>query len=324
MSYSLIKINNDDVNQAERIIETFISNRANRPNVETIEPNSTVLYVGDLHGSYNTLIKVIELANEHKVDYIVFLGDYTDRGEQELETILNVLNLSNSNDKVIVLRGNHEEAEINRNYNFYRTIIDAHSEYTGNNLFSLFTKAYDYMGLASLNLGTRTLGIHGGIPTEEDIETINMIPKPHSNLINNSEDQIRKLFKIFYEIRWNDPLTYHDITRNPLDTEDEEYDQVKGFFPSARGFNISTFTEKALDNFCRVNNIHRIIRSHEATRGNYQKLWKGKLLHIFSAAPYNHNIHEGAFIMERHDEKFNKVELDVITTNKQIIDKLRY
>ena len=42
----------------------------------------------------------------------------------------------------------------------------------------------------------------------------------------------------------------------------------------------------ALEEFLEKANVNRLIRSHQSTRGAYENLWDGLLIHIFSAYPY--------------------------------------
>ena len=45
------------------------------------------LVIGDIHGGFKALQQVFERANITENDQLIFLGDYVDRGRQNLETI---------------------------------------------------------------------------------------------------------------------------------------------------------------------------------------------------------------------------------------------
>ena len=67
--------------------------------------------LSDIHGHLDilkTVLEKIELSGENK---LILLGDYIDRGPQSGETLRYIYELQQENgaDKVIVLRGNHEE-----------------------------------------------------------------------------------------------------------------------------------------------------------------------------------------------------------------------
>ena len=71
-----------------------------------------VIVVGDIHGDLNQLLYplIYFLKNFDTVKYIIFLGDYIDRGESNAYIYAIVKMLLNSpvfKNKVILLRGNH-------------------------------------------------------------------------------------------------------------------------------------------------------------------------------------------------------------------------
>lgn len=85
-----------------------------------ILPQETrVAFIGDIHGEMDTVEGILySLKNENFIDEfmilkddacIIFLGDYIDRGENNLQVISSALILSNKNpNKVFLLKGNHE------------------------------------------------------------------------------------------------------------------------------------------------------------------------------------------------------------------------
>jgi serine/threonine-protein phosphatase 2B catalytic subunit len=72
-----------------------------------------VTVVGDIHGQYYDLQKIIELgnmpSNTSDRNKYIFLGDYVDRGLFSVEVILLLYSLKlNFSESVVLLRGNHE------------------------------------------------------------------------------------------------------------------------------------------------------------------------------------------------------------------------
>lgn len=86
---------------------------------------------GDLHGDVKSILRNLEhLKHEGYIDdqfkiikpnfYMLFLGDYVDRGEDGVETMYTLMRLKLANpDHVFLARGNHEDCKLNYSYGFY-------------------------------------------------------------------------------------------------------------------------------------------------------------------------------------------------------------
>jgi serine/threonine-protein phosphatase PP1 catalytic subunit len=90
------------------------------------------MMTGDIHGQYHDLLRFFDIldtdeSGDSKFDRgyppaynYLFLGDYVDRGKNSLETICLLLSYKILYpENFFLLRGNHEEASINRIYGFY-------------------------------------------------------------------------------------------------------------------------------------------------------------------------------------------------------------
>ncbi len=87
-------------------------------------PGDEFFIRGDLHGDIFSLLEQLKkMTKEHVLDdnfriikdnvWILFLGDYVDRGQYGCEVLYTMLRLSLANpDRVIFVRGNHEDVEI--------------------------------------------------------------------------------------------------------------------------------------------------------------------------------------------------------------------
>lgn len=74
-----------------------------------------VIAIGDIHGCYHTLLNLMNrISYTSATDTLVFVGDYIDRGflSYEVVSTLRKLRAQAGEDKVICLRGNHEQMAI--------------------------------------------------------------------------------------------------------------------------------------------------------------------------------------------------------------------
>ena len=70
-----------------------------------------VLVIGDIHGHYTRFKSLYAKLNVTDDDLVIFLGDYIDRGSENLLMIRWIMRES-QNDNIIALRGNHEQMMI--------------------------------------------------------------------------------------------------------------------------------------------------------------------------------------------------------------------
>jgi len=64
--------------------------------------------IGDIHGCYRALKKLISSIQPDEGDELIFLGDYIDRGPESKEVVEYLLDLK-QHMKCVFLRGNHED-----------------------------------------------------------------------------------------------------------------------------------------------------------------------------------------------------------------------
>ena len=67
-----------------------------------------ILVIGDIHGEFTKLISLYDKIKVADNDLVIFLGDYVDRGNENVKVLKWVLNESKK-DNVIMLCGNHED-----------------------------------------------------------------------------------------------------------------------------------------------------------------------------------------------------------------------
>ncbi len=77
-----------------------------------VRTKTPIVVVGDIHGQYSDLLRILRIIGSPPDTNYLFLGDYVDRGRQSLECIVLLLALKVQYPKtVLLLRGNHECAK---------------------------------------------------------------------------------------------------------------------------------------------------------------------------------------------------------------------
>lgn len=129
-----------------------------------IPQDSVIEFRGDLHGDVHSLIRWIDgLAQEgwfekenpfkltkesvKKHRYLAFLGDYTDRGHYGAEIMVIIMQLFLHNpDNILIVRGNHEDININSDYGFVEELKEKFS--LNYDQIEEFAKMYEYLPVA--------------------------------------------------------------------------------------------------------------------------------------------------------------------------------
>lgn len=220
-----------------------------------IDVEGPVNVVGDLHGQYLDLMRIFESLGHPPQQRYLFLGDYVDRGPNSIETICLLLAFKVLYpDKVFLLRGNHETAEICRIYGFYDECKRRYSI----KLWRMFTHIFRFMPVAAV-IGKRIYCAHGGLsPQLRSIDDLKMVMKP----VDVFEGSMVE------DILWSDP--------DP---------EIEGWGPSSRGVSY-VYGMDILERFLQENELDLVCRAHEVVEDGYEFLANRRLLTIFSATNY--------------------------------------
>ncbi|KAJ7007964.1 serine/threonine-protein phosphatase PP1-like [Populus alba x Populus x berolinensis] len=140
-----------------------------------LEIKAPIRICGDIHGQYQDLLRLFEYGGYPPSANYLFLRDYVDRGRQSLETICLLLAYKIRHpDKIYLLRGNHEDAKINRIYGFY----DECKRRFNVRLWKIFTDCFNCFPVAAL-IDEKILCMHGGLSPElEHLGQIKEIQRP--------------------------------------------------------------------------------------------------------------------------------------------------
>ncbi|MEM0188807.1 MAG: metallophosphoesterase [Saccharolobus sp.] len=256
----------------DKSIEIFKS-RFDSPFVGELKIDGNVIFVGDTHGALDVTTKVFSEFSD-KADLIVFLGDYVDRGKDQLENLLFLLNrMIEDPNKVILLRGNHESPLTNEYYGFKEEV----RQKLGEDQYDMFVQLFSYMPYAVVVNGY--FCVHGGLAINlEKVEDIKRLPRPDINPDN----------PIAFQLLWNDP-------REGLGDVD--------FLPNIRGEGTYYFGERTVEKFLSDNQLNGIIRGHEVADG-FREDMNGKVITVFSSK--YHNMRAGILVMKK-EGSFEKV-----------------
>ena len=224
-------------------------------------PQGNILVVGDTHGNFKAtkgiVARFLDISTMDRLyDSIVFLGDYVDKGARQIENINYLFALKlRFPQHVILLRGNHEDPEVNSRYGFRSAVC----EQFGGELYSHYNTVFSLLPAAALTWN-RILALHGGIARElESLSQIRELPK---GLIKAEND-------ILQEVLWNDPN-----------------DNISGFEFNFNREGFYMFGQDVFEHFMENNKLKLMIRAHEFSPDGYMYHFDNKLLTIFSCPDY--------------------------------------
>ena len=251
-----------------------------------LKPKGEALIIGDLHGDLESLIGIMKESNffqrisQKRRAFLVFLGDYGDRGEHSTEIYYTILKLKLLfPNQVILLRGNHEGPE-DLSVSPHDLPIELQTKFG-----EKWTKAYSHLRkLFSCLYNTviveeRYLLIHGGIP--QQAQTINDLAYAHA---------LHPKQSFLEEMLWSDPD-----------------DMVKETCASPRGAG-KLFGKSVTDEALRKFNVKIMIRGHEPCDIGFKSNHGGKVLTLFSrkGPPYFNSY--GAYLDLNLEHKFENAD----------------
>lgn len=229
----------------------------------TKESGKTFFIVGDIHGDLETLKKIlaklnVDLIREGGVE-VVFLGDYVDRGPEQLECLLSVLALKREfPDRVTLLRGNHEPPPhlLPIPHDFPHVLKRLYGYAKGSEIYQKFLELFDYMPLV-LHVKNAFVALHGGLPTQNYNSEVSF-----AEYFLGSEKSDR--MKLMEEILWNDPVDLN-VERSPS--------------PRGAGY---LFGTPVTQWFMKRFKIRLIVRGHEPSYEGFKLNHKGRVVTLFS------------------------------------------
>jgi len=207
---------------AQSWVDTPITNLSSFKNEQalfvqkvSVPDNAHIIVIGDLHGRLDCLFAIMDdLSKQNIIDqtnatllrpntYIIFLGDYTDRGPLGTEVLSFAIALATTNpNHVFPLRGNHEERTINEHYGFFAELTSKYGK-SAYALFNQFTNDCYYYFPSAILLEVQNnektydyeLFCHGGIDFGINLKPLLTSTHTCMTIEKRSADWIAEPFK---------------------------------------------------------------------------------------------------------------------------------
>jgi len=223
-----------------------------------VELASPITIVGDIHGQLYDMLQMFDKSNSNPLrgNKFLFLGDYVDRGRNSIETFSFLASMKVKFPKqVFLLRGNHECRQINQAYGFYSEIMQ---KYGHSGLWTLCNQIFDLLPVSSV-IDNKLFCVHGGLsPKIKHIEAIELLNR-NGELPTSGP---------LCDLCWSDP-----------DSDSAEWKL------NERGAGYQ-FGMNQVNEFCKMNSIDCIVRSHQLVQEGYHWYFGNKLVTIWSAPNY--------------------------------------
>ncbi len=251
--------------------------------IEADLPNRRYFIVGDIHGDYESLVYIVRFIGtfntvvQGKGACTVFLGDYIDRGPNSIEVLVTLVMLSYVYpDMFMLLRGNHENGDLNELYSqredvdtLKKECLAKYGQDTGDLLFDRMVELFDYLRV-SCRISDAIYCIHGGVPT--DIDGFEKEIRCALPVMITDEDKPQLMSAL-----WNDPM------------DDYVYDEGT-YEKSQRGSGIFCFGKKPTETFLKTKDVRCIVRGHEVLLEPQKNTPDMRVVTIFSSINYWKNV----------------------------------
>jgi hypothetical protein len=237
------------LNEASELLSR--RNRANNDNrLYRFSSEGFLTIVGDVHGNYEVIkqvLKVVDLSKSY--NYLLFLGDYVDRGINQIKVVETLANLIiDYSEQVVILRGNHEgpndvpvypndfSVELMKKHNNPEEVMSAFNGFKKQLFNAALIPEYAFL-------------VHGFIPTN----TLSLDDIGRAHLTHPADETL-------IEILWNDP-----------GVKDEDSSSFRG-----AGHIVGL---KTLDDFLKTHHLQWVVRGHENVKNGYRIQNKTVTLH---------------------------------------------
>ncbi len=303
------------------------------PNVPEIEGPAIV--VGDIHGNFEATNAIIKKFENEKLTNpnlsIVFLGDYIDRGPNNVDTLALLFNLKlKYPTNVHLICGNHEYQECGspRENSLLKECKDKYPEFEQENQYKcitreqIFQQIFDNLPKAVI-INEKIFCTHGGVPFENpNLDNPDCKPALLETIKNTSRGTH------YGENSINEQLVNNRLpTYKRLDCEKTKE------ISCAYGWGYWIYTPKAVNEFLKNNGLNMFIHGHDheiAAKNNGTHIIKIENSEIitllsdpdFVKKHYGSNPdsfhHKGAFISIDNENNFTIYDIDSNNITKRL------
>ncbi|KAJ1894859.1 serine/threonine protein phosphatase Pzh1 [Coemansia sp. IMI 209127] len=237
-----------------------------------------VKITGDIHGQYTDLLRLFDKCGYPPHCNYLFLGDYVDRGEQSLETMLLLMCFKiKYPDNFFLLRGNHECANVTRVYGFY----DECKRRCNVKVWKSFINTFNALPVAAV-VASKIFCVHGGLsPDLASMEQVKQLQRP-CDVPDHG---------VLNDLLWSDP------SDSAADWEDNE-----------RGVSYC-FGKSIITDFLRRMDFDLICRAHMVVEDGYEFFHGRQLVTVFSAPNYCGEFDNSGAVMNVNEELLCSFEI---------------
>jgi len=207
-----------------------------------MKPSGEAVIVGDLHGDLESLVYIaetsgfMEKAAQGKEVFLVFLGDYGDRGPFSPEVYYVVLKLKQLYpQRVVLMRGNHEGPDdlLASPHDLPENLRERFGEEEGPVVYFKIRELFRTLYVAVI-VKELCVMIHGGVPSQAS----SLDDLKYAHLKHPKEEHLE-------EMLWSDPN-----------------ETIRGTVPSPRGAG-RLYGEDVTQKLLNMLNVKMLIRGHE-------------------------------------------------------------
>lgn len=321
-----------------------------------LKPTDKISMWGDLHGSIHSLHRDLNYLYEKNIIdqnfkilkdnfYMAFLGDFVDRGLYGIEVVYTLITLKLQNpDKVILVRGNHEDIGLNTRYGLKKELDLKYPDKL--DLLEQVSESYNYMPVA-LFVGCKdTQGTtnfiqccHGGLDfgylpnellqSDLNLQRVRLITRSTNieKLRHSLKEEVKTKIPS-HEIQDVKPikpcrpftlgLMWHDFT--PIG-EEEVISYMRG-----RGWK---YGQELTENYFELSSsekskLRRIIRAHQhngkmlkdlISKKGVVPMWNSQVTTLLSAPASGFGFENDSFIILNLDNNYEDYKIEHVLLN---------